>query len=56
MGGAESNVAIGVARLGVGAAWIGRVGDDAAGRKILRELRAEGVHTHGIVTRLPTLA
>ena len=52
MGGAESNVAIGVARLGVGAAWIGRVGDDAAGRKILRELRAEGVHTHGIVDPL----
>jgi len=49
IGGAESNVAIGVARLGVGAAWIGRVGDDAAGRKILRELRGEGVTTHGIV-------
>jgi 2-dehydro-3-deoxygluconokinase len=52
MGGAESNVAIGVARLGVGAAWIGRVGDDAAGRKILRELRAEGVHSHAVVDPL----
>lgn len=42
-GGAESNVAIGVARLGGTATWIGRVGDDAPGRRILRELRAEGV-------------
>ncbi len=43
-GGAESNVAIGVARLGGAATWVGRVGDDVAGRRIARELRAEGVH------------
>lgn len=42
-GGAESNVAIGVARLGGSATWIGRVGDDVAGRRIIRELRAEDV-------------
>ncbi|WJL97023.1 sugar kinase [Microbacterium sp. ET2] len=42
-GGAESNVAIGVARLGGSATWIGRIGDDVAGRRIVRELRAEGV-------------
>ena len=42
-GGAESNVAIGVARLGGRAVWTGRVGDDVAGRRIQRELRAEGV-------------
>ena len=42
-GGAESNVAIGVARLGGRALWMGRVGDDVAGRRIRRELRAEGV-------------
>jgi 2-dehydro-3-deoxygluconokinase len=41
--GAESNVAIGVARLGHRAAWIGRVGADAVGRMVLRELRGEGV-------------
>jgi 2-dehydro-3-deoxygluconokinase len=41
--GAESNVAIGVSRLGHRAAWIGRVGADAVGRVVLRELRAEGV-------------
>ncbi len=43
MGGSESNVAIGVRRLGVPATWIGRLGDDPAGRLIRRELRAEGV-------------
>ena len=41
--GAESNVAIGVARLGLRAAWCGRVGDDALGLAILDRLRAEGV-------------
>ena len=29
--GAESNVAIGLARLGVGVAYVGRVGDDGFG-------------------------
>ncbi len=41
--GAESNVAVGVARLGLRAAWCGRVGDDALGLAILDRLRAEGV-------------
>jgi len=31
-GGAESNVAIGLARLGRGVEWIGRLGDDDLGR------------------------
>jgi 2-dehydro-3-deoxygluconokinase len=52
IGGAESNVAIGVARLGVGATWIGRVGDDPAGRKVVRELRAEGVRAQAILDPL----
>lgn len=42
-GGAETNVAIGVARLGGRAIWMGRLGDDAPGRRMLRELRAEAV-------------
>lgn len=42
--GSESNVAIGVARLGGAASWISRVGDDGFGDLIRRELRAEGVH------------
>jgi 2-dehydro-3-deoxygluconokinase len=43
IGGAESNVAIGLARLGVGCTWISRVGDDALGTFVTREIRAEGV-------------
>src|SRR5436305_14979079 len=42
-GGAESNLAIGVARLGHGATWIGRVGDDEFGVMVRRMLGAEGV-------------
>jgi 2-dehydro-3-deoxygluconokinase len=48
-GGAEANVAIGLARLGTPVAWLGRVGDDGLGRRIVRELRAEGVAVHAIV-------
>ena len=43
--GSESNVAIGLARLGHQAAWIGAVGNDEPGRLIQRTLRAEGVDT-----------
>ena len=49
IGGAESNVATGVRRLGIEAAWIGRVGDDGWGQRVLRELRAEGVSTAAVV-------
>ncbi len=42
-GGAESNLAIGVVRLGDTAAWMGRVGDDEFGRMILAGLRGEHV-------------
>lgn len=43
VGGAESNVAIGLARLGTPATWIGRVGADGIGERVIRELRAENV-------------
>jgi len=43
IGGAESNVAIGLARLGVDCTWTSRVGDDALGTFVTREIRAEGV-------------
>ncbi|MFF8812413.1 sugar kinase [Streptomyces pactum] len=43
IGGAESNVAVAVTRLGAVGTWIGRVGDDDLGRLVVRELRAEGV-------------
>ncbi len=45
LAGAESNVAIGLARLGHRVRWAGRVGQDAWGDLVLRELRAEGVDT-----------
>jgi len=48
-GGADSNVAIGLARLGVPAVWVGRVGADGLGRRVLRDIRGEGVAVHGIV-------
>jgi len=43
IGGAESNVAIGLARLGVPSTWISRIGADSFGALVTRELRAEGV-------------
>jgi 2-dehydro-3-deoxygluconokinase len=48
IGGAESNVAIGAARLGAPVTWIGRLGCDATGDLIERRLRAEGVLVHAI--------
>lgn len=48
--GAESNVAIGVRRLGHTASWVGRVGADPIGNLVLRELRAEQIDVeHAIV-------
>jgi 2-dehydro-3-deoxygluconokinase len=41
--GAESNLAIGLSRLGCEAGWFGRVGDDPLGLGILDTLRREGV-------------
>jgi len=43
--GAESNVAIGLSRLGFAATWIGRVGADELGALVIERLRAEGVDT-----------
>ena len=43
--GAESNVAIGLARLGHTVRWVGLVGDDDFGRLVLRTLRGEGIDT-----------
>lgn len=47
-GGAESNVAIGVQRLGIDAVWCGRLGTDSLSDLIERELRAEGVRAEVI--------
>ncbi|MFD1363342.1 sugar kinase [Lentibacillus salinarum] len=43
IGGSESNVAVGLVRLGHEVGWISRLGNDEFGRKILRYLRGEGI-------------
>ncbi|MEZ2371190.1 sugar kinase [Arthrobacter sp. RCC_34] len=48
VGGAESNVALGLAAMGLDTAWISRVGDDGFGRRILRELERHRVRTDGV--------
>ena len=55
LAGAESNVAIALARLGHRVAWVGRLGDDLFGDLALRELRAEDVDVRHVVreTRTP---
>ncbi|MGJ7908746.1 sugar kinase [Actinopolyspora sp. H202] len=54
--GAESNTAVGLARLGHRVGWFGRVGDDPFGRSALRTLRGEGVDVSRAVVdeSLPT--
>jgi 2-dehydro-3-deoxygluconokinase len=46
--GAESNVAIGLARLGHAVAFVGAVGADELGALVVRTLRAEGVDVAGV--------
>jgi 2-dehydro-3-deoxygluconokinase len=43
--GAESNTCVGLARLGLRAAWVSRLGEDPPGDRILEALRAERVGT-----------
>jgi 2-dehydro-3-deoxygluconokinase len=52
IGGAESNVAIGLSRLGIPAGWVSALGDDELGELVLHRVRAEGVDTSA-VRRLP---
>ncbi|WP_454812262.1 sugar kinase [Paenarthrobacter nitroguajacolicus] len=55
MGGAETNFAIALKRLGTSVTWLGRVGQDSLGDLVLREVAAEGVTTLGIRdTEAPT--
>ena len=49
LAGAETNVAIGLSRLGHRVAWVGRVGSDPFGQAALRTLRGEGVDVEGVV-------
>jgi 2-dehydro-3-deoxygluconokinase len=48
LGGAEVNVAVGLARLGHRAGWAGALGDDEFGHELLAFLRGEGLDTAGV--------
>lgn len=52
IGGAESNVAIGLSRLGIPSSWVGALGEDELGELVLHRVRAEGVDTSA-VRRVP---
>ena len=45
IGGAESNLAIALSRLGLSTGWAGYLGDDEPGQLVLDGIRAEGVDT-----------
>lgn len=47
--GAESNVAIGISKLGHSASWISRLGKDEFGQLILNATRAEGVNCDSVI-------
>lgn len=49
LAGADSNVAIGLARLGLTVDWTSRVGNDAFGRFILESLATEGIDCRHVV-------
>ncbi len=49
VGGAEVNLAIGLARLGIAVDYIGRVGDDPLGAMVLDRLRNAGIGCEGVV-------
>src|SRR5688572_686298 len=46
VGGAELNVAVGAARLGVAARWVSRLPENALGRMIANRAREQGVDVH----------
>jgi 2-dehydro-3-deoxygluconokinase len=48
-GGAESNVAIGLERLGVNTSWISKISNNALGRKVVNEIRGYGVDTSRVI-------
>lgn len=56
IGGAESNLAIALCRLGLSAGWMSLLGDDEPGQLVLDRIRGEGVDTSRVqrVPGLPT--
>lgn len=49
-GGAPANVAVGLAKLGISAGFVGKVGDDPFGEHLRRVLEEQGVDTRGLRT------
>lgn len=47
--GAESNTAIGLAKLGIQAEWFSRIGNDEFGSFLIRELQADGVSCRHVI-------
>lgn len=56
LAGAETNVAIGLARLGFGSGWASKVGNDAFGKFIIERLKNENVDTDHVLleSKYPT--
>jgi dehydrogluconokinase len=48
--GAETNVAIGLSRLGMKVGWASRLGTDSMGRALLAAMRAEGIDCSHVIT------
>jgi sugar/nucleoside kinase (ribokinase family) len=48
--GAETNVAIGLARLGLNVSWCSRLGTDSMGRYLLKFIKAEGIDCSHVVS------
>ncbi|WP_160106983.1 sugar kinase [Pseudomonas izuensis] len=48
--GADSNVAIGLSRLGFKVTWLSRVGDDSLGRFVVDTLKKEGLDCSNVIT------
>lgn len=51
VGGAESNVAVAAHRLGVAATWLSKVPDAPLGRRVVTELRGQGVEPNVVWSR-----
>ena len=49
IGGSEANVAIGLERLGIHSAWMGKLPDNPLGKKICNTIRALGVDVSGVI-------
>jgi 2-dehydro-3-deoxygluconokinase len=49
VGGAEANVCVSLAHLGVASSWVSRLPENALGRRVAEAIRAAGVDTSGVL-------